>query len=207
MLVSDWLTMLAHAQCCCFWRLALSHAIFDLHDQSGNPTWKQPLSSKLSAWMNMTFVSGQLGIPSSSSGEENSKNDDVICAMLFGLLLNRILLTLPTSSKQFNIFASGSAMSTKIPPVEQKDKVLLEVLSNGKGSLDYAKNLVKFGSQLPDPPVTKPPWCTCRICQPMPTEEENKCCKKIQCVTSFVTFVTLLWTRWFHGHTSCKSQN
>jgi hypothetical protein len=72
--------------------------------------------------------------------------------------------------------------------VEQKDKVLLEVLSNGKGSLDYAKNLVEFGGQPPDPPQTKPPWCTCGVCQPMPTEEENRCCKKIRCVTSFTTF-------------------
>ena len=72
--------------------------------------------------------------------------------------------------------------------MEQKDKVLLEVLSNGKGSLDYAKNLVEFGSQLPDPPQRKPPWCTCGVCQPMPTEEENRCCKKIRCVKSFTTF-------------------
>ena len=45
----------------------------------------------------MTFF--QLGIPSSSPGEENLKNNDGICAMLFGPLLNRIL-TLPTSSKR-----------------------------------------------------------------------------------------------------------
>jgi hypothetical protein len=33
---------------------------------------------------------------------------------------------------------------------EQKDKLLLEILSNGKGSLDYAKNLV----QCQEPPTT-----------------------------------------------------
>ncbi|CAB4041728.1 Hypothetical predicted protein, partial [Paramuricea clavata] len=64
--------------------------------------------------------------------------------------------------------------------VEQKDKVLLEVLSNGKGSLDYANNLVEFGGHPSDPPQTKPPWCTSGVCQPMPTEEENRSCKKIR---------------------------
>ena len=71
---------------------------------------------------------------------------------------------------------------------EQKDRVLLELLSNGKGSLDYAKNIVGFGGAVPFLPATKPGWCTCGVCRPMPTEEENKCCGKIRCVTSFVTF-------------------
>ena len=72
--------------------------------------------------------------------------------------------------------------------VEQKDKVLLDLLSNGKGSLDYARNLVEFGGTPPVYPETKPPWCTCGVCRPMPLEEENKCCKKVTCVTSYVTF-------------------
>jgi len=72
--------------------------------------------------------------------------------------------------------------------IEQKDKVLLDLLSNGKGSLDYAKNLVEFGGTPPVYPETKPPWCTCGVCRPMPLEEENKCCKKVTCVTSYITF-------------------
>jgi P2X purinoceptor 7 len=73
---------------------------------------------------------------------------------------------------------------------EQKDNILLEILSNGKGSLDYAKNLVQFGEPPPVQPSTKPPWCVCGVCRPMPTEEENKCCGKIRCTTSFVTFLS-----------------
>ena len=64
----------------------------------------------------------------------------------------------------------------------------MELLSIGKGSLDYAKNLVEFGGIIPTEIPTKPSWCTCGICRPMPTEVENKCCKKIRCITSFVTF-------------------
>lgn len=70
----------------------------------------------------------------------------------------------------------------------QKDTVLLELLSIGKGSLDYAKNLVEFGGIIPTEIPTKPSRCTCGICRPMPTEVENKCCKKIRCITSFVTY-------------------
>ena len=66
--------------------------------------------------------------------------------------------------------------------------VLLELLSNGKGSLNYVKNLVEFGEIPPHLPETKPPWCTCGVCRPMPTDEENRCCKKVRCVTSYVTF-------------------
>ena len=70
---------------------------------------------------------------------------------------------------------------------EQKDKILLEILSNGKGSLDFAKNLVQFGGDPPMQPQTKPSWCTCGICRPMLTDQENKCCGKIRCTTSYVT--------------------
>lgn len=73
----------------------------------------------------------------------------------------------------------------------QKDNILLNLLSNGKGSLDYAKNLVSFsngGSSVPPVLNGKPTWCTCGVCRPMATEEENKCCGKIRRITSFVTF-------------------
>ena len=71
---------------------------------------------------------------------------------------------------------------------EQKDKVLLEMLSNGKGSLDFAKNLLEFGGDPLMLPQSKPSWCKCGICRPMLKEDENKCCGKIRCTTSYVTF-------------------
>ena len=72
----------------------------------------------------------------------------------------------------------------------QKDSILLNLLANGKGSLDYAKNLVKYGGGnggVPPVPEGRPRWCVYGICRVMPTEEENKC-GKLRCVTSFVTF-------------------
>lgn len=71
---------------------------------------------------------------------------------------------------------------------EQKDSILVELLSNGSGSMDYAKILLDFGGTVPVLPPSKPSWCVCGICRPMPSEEEIKCCGKITCVTSFVTF-------------------
>ncbi len=40
----------------------------------------------------------------------------------------------------------------------QKDNILLNLLSNGKGSLDYAKTLVTFGTGDEGCP---PGWCVC----------------------------------------------
>lgn len=57
-----------------------------------------------------------------------------------------------------------------------------------KGSLDYAKNIVEFGGIPPEIPDTRPSWCKCGVCQLMPTNEENKCCGKIRCLTSYATF-------------------
>ena len=62
---------------------------------------------------------------------------------------------------------------------------MLNLLSNGKGSLDYAKNLVTFGTGDERCPVEL--LGVCGVCRVMPSEE-NKCCGKIRCVTSFVTF-------------------
>ena len=62
----------------------------------------------------------------------------------------------------------------------------------------YYYIIIKFGSNggshngggdiFPPAPQERPDWCTCGICRPMATAEENKCCGKVRCVTSFVTF-------------------
>lgn len=70
--------------------------------------------------------------------------------------------------------------------------MLLELLSNGRGSLDYAKNLLQGSSSDPNPEVPpntgQPEWCICGVCRPMTTLEENKCCRKRVCVTSYELF-------------------
>ena len=70
--------------------------------------------------------------------------------------------------------------------------MLLELQSNGRGSLDYAKNLTAGGtghlSPEGPPEIELPEWCVCRVCRPMPTPEENKCCGKCTCVTSYELF-------------------
>ena len=71
---------------------------------------------------------------------------------------------------------------------ERYDTGMVELLSNGSGSMDYAKKLLDFGGTVPELPPTKPDWCKCGVCRPMPSEEENKCCGKITCVTSYATF-------------------
>ena len=58
--------------------------------------------------------------------------------------------------------------------------------------MDYAKNLIAgdMGQPGPEgPPETDlPEWCLCGVCRPMPTPEENKCCGKRTCATSYELF-------------------
>ena len=52
----------------------------------------------------------------------------------------------------------------------QGDRLLLDVLCNGPGSLDYAKRLVA-NSEDPDPDrpanTNSPNWCLCNVCVEM----------------------------------------
>ena len=58
----------------------------------------------------------------------------------------------------------------------------------GRGSLDFAKQLVAENLPEEPSPPSDLPWCQCRVCVPMETEQENVCCKKRQCITSYRTF-------------------
>lgn len=75
--------------------------------------------------------------------------------------------------------------------MEQKDTLLIRVLSQGRGSVEYARDLLT-GTTDPDPvpgsPGQENEWCICRVCRRMPDEQENVCCKKRTCVTSYVMF-------------------
>ena len=81
---------------------------------------------------------------------------------------------------------------------DNKDKLLIRLLSQGRGSVEYARNLL---GEDPDPQRPEPeesvaePWCICSFCQRMPDEEENVCCKKRTCVTSYVMFNTVCLDR------------
>ena len=70
--------------------------------------------------------------------------------------------------------------------------MLLELLSNGRGSLDYATNLLQGSASDLNPEVPPnnglPEWCICGVCRPMTTPEENKCCRKRVCVISYELF-------------------
>jgi len=79
---------------------------------------------------------------------------------------------------------------------ESQTKLLVRILSMGRGSLDFAKQLV--ADDLPDQPPSPPrdlPWCICGVCRPMDTEQENICCKKRVCITSYNTFTNICLDR------------
>ena len=79
-----------------------------------------------------------------------------------------------------------------------KDELLIRLLSQGRGSLEFAKNMLGDDPQ-PDPPEPQEdgagPWCICGVCWPMPHEQENICCKKRTCVTSYIMFNTICLDR------------
>ncbi|XP_028515079.1 uncharacterized protein LOC114575110, partial [Exaiptasia diaphana] len=82
---------------------------------------------------------------------------------------------------------------------DEKDNLLVRLLSQGRGSLDFARNLLEDVREPdpdpdPDPPQNNPTgtggiaWCKCSVCEVMPTTEENVCCKLVTCVTSYQRF-------------------
>ena len=78
-----------------------------------------------------------------------------------------------------------------LDPVK-KDNILVHLLSMGRGSLDFAKKLADEDPNDPEPPPEETPeWCKCRVCVPMPSEEENVCCKRVTCITSYTSFANI----------------
>ena len=51
----------------------------------------------------------------------------------------------------------------------------VKLLSTGRGSLDFAKQLVADNIPEEPTPPTDLSWCRCRVCVPMETEQENVC--------------------------------
>ena len=78
------------------------------------------------------------------------------------------------------------------------EKLVLEIACTGKGSLNFIKNLVdsiKNEDQQPDDDGDAPDWCSCKVCRPLPKEEENHCCGKRTCVTSYQMFAQCIINR------------
>ena len=75
---------------------------------------------------------------------------------------------------------------------DEREKLLIHVLSQGRGSLEYARDLLASASDLqsqpPEPENGEDSWCICRVCRRMQDEQENVCCRKRTCVTSYVMF-------------------
>ena len=79
-------------------------------------------------------------------------------------------------------------------------KVLVDLLSNGRGSLDYARNIAKnCDDPDPDDPSSGeedlPEWCVCRNCVQMENPQEQKCCTLRNCITSYELFQNLCLDR------------
>ena len=66
----------------------------------------------------------------------------------------------------------------------------------GRGSLDFAKNVLSDDHQPPPGPNPEAlPWCKCRLCRPMDTEIENLCCKRVTCISTYRVFANICLDR------------
>lgn len=62
--------------------------------------------------------------------------------------------------------------------------------------LQKKKALAPAGDpEQPSPTREQAPWCQCRICRPMKWEQENVCCKKRTCITSYTSFSNICLDR------------
>ena len=76
----------------------------------------------------------------------------------------------------------------------EKETLLIRVLSQGLGSVEYARDLLTGANdpewEPPEPENDAEPRCICGVCRRMQDEQENVCCQKRTCVTSYVMFNT-----------------
>ena len=76
----------------------------------------------------------------------------------------------------------------------EKETLLIRVLSQGRGSVEYVRDLLTGAndpeSEPPEPGNDAEPWCICGVCRRMQDEQENVCCRKGTCVTSYEMFNT-----------------
>ncbi|XP_065068396.1 uncharacterized protein LOC135693758 [Rhopilema esculentum] len=82
-------------------------------------------------------------------------------------------------------------------PIETLHNLIVELAVTGEGSFEFVQDLVHV-IQSPNPEANRPmalPWCKCGVCTEMGKEEENKCCKRTICVTSYYMFKKLCLDR------------
>ena len=90
-----------------------------------------------------------------------------------------------------NLFFSSRNFIKELS-LEDKDALLLNLLSIGQGSLECARDMIINLEDQPGPytlnPNSQREWCVCGVCRVMPLDIENKCCGKRKCVTSYTMF-------------------
>ena len=66
---------------------------------------------------------------------------------------------------------------------------------------DFAKKLLDEKNAPPPPPPSpgnnsSPEWCRCGVCRPMPSDQENLCFKRVNCITRFQVFNNICLDRY-----------
>ncbi len=71
------------------------------------------------------------------------------------------------------------------------EALVIELECNGQGSVQYLKDMVDYIKdeyQHTDGDGEAPEWCKCGVCRPLKSEEENICCGRKLCVSSYQMF-------------------
>lgn len=71
------------------------------------------------------------------------------------------------------------------------ESLVIELACNGQGSVQFLKDMVNYIKdeyQHVDGDGEAPEWCKCGVCRPLKSEEENICCGRELCVSSYQMF-------------------